>query len=122
MVRVMSCLLLVLTLGLSASGGDFVLPVERHIEGSDSSGKTWQEEGRIPVSLAAARQLWEVALRREGWFFIRYIPLEPVQKKQLDVWGKDRRTLILCMWEIAPGQTGYKWGIANRNNKIQEAK
>ena len=122
MSRIISYLLLVLTLGFSASGAEFTLPVERHIEGTDSSGKTWQEEGGIPTSLTAARQMWEVALRREGWFFIRNIPLEPIQNKQLDIWGKDSRTLILCIWELAPGQTGYKWGIANRNNKIQEAK
>jgi len=114
MARFISYLLLVMTLGVPAFGAEFFLPVERHIEESDSSGKTWQEEGFIPISLTAARQMWEVALRREGWFFIRNIPLEPVQKRQLDVWGKDRRTLILCMWEIAPGQTGYKWGITNR--------
>ena len=122
MTRIMSYLLLFLTLGLSASGMGFNLPVERHIEGTDHSGKTWQEEGSMPVSLTAARQMWEVALRREGWFFIRNIPLEPVQHKQLDIWGKDSRTLILCVWEIAPGRTGYMWGIANQKNKIQEAK
>lgn len=122
MIRILPYLILLLLTGVSSLGTEFSLPVERRIEGSDPSGKTWQEEGSMPISLTAARQMWEVALRREGWFFIRNIPLETVQHKQLDIWGKDSRTLILCVWEIAPGRTGYMWGIANRNNKIQEAK
>ena len=115
MIRILqlSMLLLLLT-GVHSYGTEFSMPVERRIEGTGVPGKSWQEEGTIPLSLTAARQIWEIALRREGWFFIRNIPLEPVRHKQLDIWGKDTRTLILCVWEIAPGQTGYMWGIANR--------
>ena len=107
-------MLSLLMLGFHLSGAGFVLPVERQIENIDSSGKTWQEEGTIPASLTAARQMWEVALRRDGWYFIRNIPLDQVLHKQLDVWGNGNRTLILCVWSIAPGQTGYMWGISKQ--------
>ena len=103
-----------LMLGFHLSGAEFILPVERQIENTDSSGRSWQEIGSMEVSLMPSRQMWELALRRNGWYFVRNIPLDPVSYKQLDVWSKDSRTLILCLWSIAPGRTGYMWGISKR--------
>ena len=115
MKRVMSYLIFpLLMLGFHSFGAEFVLPVERRIENTDSSGKTWQEIGSVDVSLMPSRQMWELALRRNGWYFVRNIPLDPVSYKQLDVWNKDSRTLIRCLWSIAPGRTGYMWGISKR--------
>ena len=115
MKRVMPYLIFpLLLLGFHSFGTEFVLPLERQIENTDSSGKTWQEIGSMGVSLMPARQMWELALRRNGWYFVRNIPLDQASFKQLDVWNKDSRTLILCLWSIAPGRTGYMWGISKR--------
>ena len=115
MKRVMPYLIFpLLLLGFHSFGAEFVLPVERRIENTDSSGKTWQEIGSMGVSLMPARQMWGLALRRNGWYFVRNIPLDQASFKQLDVWNKDSRTLILCLWSIAPGRTGYMWGISKR--------
>lgn len=110
-------LFFLMTAGLCSSGGEFILPVGRTIETTDRSGKTWQETGTMEVSLMPARQMWELAFRRNGWYFVRNIPLDPVSYKQLDIWNKDSRTLILCLWSIAPGRTGYMWGISNRKKQ-----
>ena len=92
-------------------GSAFTMPTERTVEYADPSGETWREEGKMRVSVVAARQMWELALRREGWRCERVIPLETVSARHLEVWRKGEETLLLGLWSVAPGVSGYQWGI-----------
>ena len=98
-------------------GGAFTLPVERIVGYTDTSGKSWREEGELRVSVVAARQMWELALRREGWRFVRTIPLDPVAHRHLEVWERGGTTLMLCLWSIAPGASGYMWGTMEKERQ-----
>ncbi len=98
-------------------GGAFTLPAERTVVYTDTSGKSWREGGELRVSVVAARQMWELALRREGWRFVRAIPLDPVAHRQLEVWARGGTTLMLCLWSIAPGVSGYMWGTMEKERQ-----
>lgn len=97
--------------------GAFTLPVERKVGYTDTSGKSWREEGELRVSVVAARQMWELALRREGWRFVRTIPLDSVSHRHLEVWERGGTTLMLCLWSIAPGVSGYMWGTMEKEGQ-----
>ena len=105
---------LLCAIGCILIGGAFTLPAERTVEYADPSGETWREEGKLRVSVAAAREMWELALRREGWRCERVIPLETVSARHLEVWRKGEDTLLLGLWSVAPGVSGYQWGIMKR--------
>ena len=111
-------LLLVAATGLRLSGA-FTLPVERTVAFTDNSGESWREEGTLRVSAVAARQMWEVALRRDGWRFVRTIALDESSGRVLDVWEKHRATLLLCVWSIAPGVSGYMWGTMEKADNLK---
>lgn len=98
-------------------GGAFTLPIERRIGYTDTSGRSWREEGELRVSVVAARQMWELALRREGWRFVRTIPLDSVSHRHLEVWERGGTKLMLCLWSIAPGVSGYMWGTMEKEGQ-----
>ena len=102
-----------------AAGADdvFLLPVERTVYEVDASGKSWNEAGALPVSVTAASQMWELAFRRAGWYFVREIPLDFATGKHLQVWSKGEKKLILCLWGAAPGESQDMWGIMNRTKQ-----
>lgn len=93
------------------------LPAQREVIYTDPSGESWREEGRIPLSVVAARQMWELAFRKDGWRFVRIIPLDFTCHKHLEVWEKGDRTAMLCLWSVSPGSSGYLWGTMNKNHK-----
>lgn len=86
------------------------MPVGRTVDYSDPSGKSWKEAGTMPVSLVAAQQAWELALKRDGWRFVKTVPLEVTSHKHLEVWQKNTTTLMLCLWSLSSGSSGYMWG------------
>ena len=95
----------------------FTLPVERTVGYTDTTGESWREEGVIRASVVAARQMWEVALRSEGWRPVRTIPLDETTHKHMEVWSKGGTTLLLCLWSIAPGTSGYMWGTMEKKRQ-----
>lgn len=97
--------------------GAFTLPAERTVGYTDTSGKSWREEGELRVSVVAARQMWELALRREGWRFVRMIPLDSASHRHLEVWERGDVTLMLCLWSVAPGVSGYMWGTTEKERQ-----
>src|SRR5574344_2062791 len=104
-------LLLFCTVFLLTTG--FSMPVKRSVEYSDDSGKSWRESGLMSASFVAAQQAWELALRREGWRFVRVIGIDTETNKRLEVWRKNTDTLMLCLWSCSTSKTGYMWGIQN---------
>ena len=90
-----------------------VPPLNRTVVTGDASGKSWREAGTMPVSVIAAQQSWEVALRSDGWILLHVIPLETKTARQLFVWKKNRETFLLCLWSLSPSQSGFMWGISD---------
>lgn len=97
----------------------FTLPAERTVGYTDTTGESWREEGVIRASVVAARQMWEVALRREGWRPVHTIPLDGTAHKHMEVWSKGGTTLLLCLWSITPGTSGYMWGTMEKNGNLK---
>jgi|GEM_PF-3328243 len=104
-----SCFILLATFSVSA----FTPPSNRAVLTGDASGKSWREAGTMPVSVVAAQQAWEVALRRDGWILLYIIPLETKNTRQLFIWKKNLETLLLCLWSLSPSQSGFMWGITD---------
>ncbi|OQA87191.1 MAG: hypothetical protein BWY31_00903 [Lentisphaerae bacterium ADurb.Bin242] len=112
------CFLLLAMFSASA----FSSPLNRTVVTGDASGKSWREAGTMPVSVVAAQQAWEVALRSDGWVLLHVIPLETKNTRQLFVWKKNRETFLLCLWSLSPSQSGFMWGIADDVRKDFMAK
>lgn len=111
-------LLLVCMVFVFAAG--FSMPVKRSVEYSDDSGKSWRESGIMSASFVASQQAWELALRREGWRFVRVIGIDTETNKRLEVWRKNTDTLMLCLWSCSTSSTGYMWGIQNKKQLSKE--
>lgn len=110
MMRLSVCCFILLAM-FSASA--FTPPSNRTVVTGDASGKSWREAGSMPVSVVAAQQAWEVALRRDGWTLLYVIPLETKNTRQLFIWKKNLETLLLCLWSLSPSRSGFMWGITN---------
>lgn len=111
-------LLLVCMVFVFAAG--FSMPVKRSVEYSDDSGKSWRESGIMSASFVASQQAWELALRHEGWRFVRVIGIDTETNKRLEVWRKNTDTLMLCLWSCSTSSTGYMWGIQNKKQLSKE--
>lgn len=98
----------------------FLLPVAREVTYSDASGKSWREEGRLHVSVTAAQQMWELALRRDGWRFVRGAALDAADFRHLELWEKGEENLLLCLWSAGPGKSGYMWGTTKPKSQGKE--
>lgn len=103
------CFLLLTMFSVSA----FTPPSNRNVITRDASNKSWRETGTMEISVVAAQQAWEVALRCDGWILLHVIPLETKNTRQLFVWKKNRETFLLCLWSLSPSQSGFMWGITD---------
>jgi len=111
----MNRILILLCCGLLCCG--FSMPVSRNVDYSDPSGKSWKEAGTMPVSVTAAQQAWELALRREGWRYVKTISIDVSSCRHLEIWQKEDTALLLCLWSVSPGSSGYMWGTVPPNNR-----
>lgn len=99
----------------------FAMPVRRNVHYTDSSGKSWREAGSMSVSVTAARQTWEVALKRDGWRHLKTIPIEVDTCKMLEIWQKQDTAFMLCTWRISSGTSGYMWGTIRQKEQRENA-
>ena len=98
----------------------FAMPVRRNAHYTDTSGKSWREAGSMSVSVTAARQTWEVALKRDGWQHVKTIPIEADSHKTLEIWRKQGTAFMLCTWRISSGTSGYMWGTIRQDEQQRE--
>lgn len=91
------------------------LPPGADVQTVDAEGKTWRETGEIGASYAVAREQMRGCLERQGWRLRRQIPLpagKPSDPRQeLTVWERGPRRILVLVWELEPGRSGFGWGI-----------
>lgn len=87
------------------------LPPLAEVKGNDTSGKTWQQSGTLPGSLAVAGSDMRQALRSGGWALDKTISVgKPAQHSELMIWTRPRHRVLVMIWEIEPGSCGFSWG------------
>ncbi len=71
----------------------------------------------MPVSIVTAQQAWELALRKDGWRFVKTVPVDASSCKHIEIWEKNTMALMLCLWSLSSGASGYMWGTIQQNRK-----
>ena len=86
----------------------FRLPVTAVITATDNSGKTWKQNGYLPVTYANAVKQMSASLRGSGWSQVRFIDMKT--ERCLMVWKKNKKEITIMMWKVLVDQTGFSWG------------
>ncbi|MFA4943443.1 MAG: hypothetical protein WC789_01935 [Lentisphaeria bacterium] len=78
-------------------------------------GGSWRQTGELPASFAAARADLDRCLRRQGWRPVRRIPVVAGGggrgQREISVWERRSRRILVMVWEIGPGRSGFGWGV-----------
>ncbi len=113
MKKVFIIIFICMLLGTQIHGAEFLLrlPVSAVVTSSDNSGKTWSQNGYLPVTYVTALKQMSSALRAEGWKQIQHINLKKSQSSCIMVWQRQNRKITVMIWKVLIDQTGFSWGV-----------
>lgn len=105
--------LLLLSVAAAAPGADFSirLPVSATVTSTDNTGKTWRQNGFLPVPYVAAVNQISACLRGQGWKRTQYISLGKDKSRCIMVWECGGKKITVMVWRILVDQSGFSWGI-----------
>ena len=112
MKRLSGILVLFLLLsGISGFADGIRLPADAQIiQRGPADGRTWEQCGTIGLSFAAARQNFDLMLRRQGWRKIKTVDFDRIRWKSLELWEKGSEQLLVQYWKEEVSLTGFAWG------------
>ena len=87
------------------------LPVSAVITNSDNSGKTWKQNGYIPITYVTAVTQMSACLRGQGWKEIQYIGMGKDKSRCIMVWQRGKKKITVMIWKVLVDQSGFSWGI-----------
>ena len=87
------------------------MPVSAVITESDDSGKTWRQNGVMPVTYVSAVSQLKACLGSQGWKLKQAIPLGSATDRTLMNFEKGKRKITVMVWKIKLTQAGFSWGI-----------
>jgi len=91
---------------------NIALPPLAIVENRDDSGKTWRLSGKIAGTPIVVRQDFKLVLERQGWRLDKVIPLgRDRQRSDLCLWKNGRQSIMLMLWEVSAGKTGFSLGL-----------
>ena len=90
----------------------FVLPVQATVTETAADGKGWQANGEIAVSFEQAQAQLVSKVAAAGWAHIHTIPLG--KDRVLEAWTRGTEELTLMVWRIAPGRSGFSYGLSSK--------
>lgn len=110
----MKKVLLILSLLILASfrslAAPFVLPPAVTVSETAADGKGWQVSGTLSVSYVQAQARLTTSIAAAGWSHLHTINLS--KDRQLDAWSRGSEELTLMVWRIAPGRSGFSYGVS----------
>ena len=74
-------------------------------------GTAWRQCGAMPLTYAAARKSFDLALRKQGWHKVRSIEYDRIQWKSLEQWHRGTQQILIQFWREGPSRTGFSWGV-----------
>ncbi len=117
MMRLLICsLLLLMVAGADARErvppAPFTLPVRAKIVETAADGKGWKANGEMPVSFQQAQAQLTAKVSAAGWAHLHTIPLG--SGRVLEAWSRGSEELTLMVWRIAPGKSGFSYGLSSK--------
>ena len=86
------------------------LPLGSTASISDDTGATWAQTGENDCSLLSAKSKWHASLKRQGWILKNeFSPIKSADQ-YFSVWRRNERRIILMLWRIDSGKSGFSWG------------
>lgn len=117
---------LMVAIGADARGGThhhapFTMPVRAKVTETAADGKGWQASGEIAVSFEQAKAQFGSKIAAARWVHLHAIALG--RDRMLEAWSRGGEELTLMVWRIAPGRSGFSYGLsckAKRKTKGKE--
>ena len=88
----------------------FVLPPAATVFETAADGKGWQVSGTLSISFVQAQARLVTSIAAAGWSHLHTINLG--KDRQLDAWSRGSEELTLMVWRIAPGKSGFSYGVS----------
>ena len=88
----------------------FVLPLAATVSETAADGKGWQSSGTVALSFVQAQARLTTSIAAAGWSHLHTINLG--KDRQLDAWSRGSEELTLMVWRIAPGRSGFSYGVS----------
>lgn len=108
---------LAMAVSVTAMTAPFRLPPGVEVTES-SDGKGWQANGTIPISFRSAGKRLASAVASAGWHHRHTIELGG--NRTLDAWECGGRELTVMVWRIAPGKSGFSYGISEKSKATKD--
>ena len=94
-----------------AATGPFALPPSAKMT-SASGARGWQASGTIGLSFTQAKARLATAIAAAGWTHLHSIALG--KDRMLDAWSRGGEELTLMVWRLAPGKSGFSYGLSKK--------
>jgi len=104
-------------MALAALAVRIELPPGSTVSLSDDTGKSWTQTGENDCSLLSARDKWNASLKRQGWTLKNEFTPVKSADQYFSVWRREGRRIILMLWRIDSGKSGFSWGDYSAANK-----
>ena len=88
----------------------FVMPPAATVSETAADGKGWQVSGTLSISFVQAQARLVTSIAAAGWSHLHTINLG--KDRQLDAWSRGSEELTLMVWRIAPGRSGFSYGVS----------
>ena len=115
MMKLATTLFVLFTAVWSCSAKDsapFRLPSRAKVVETAADGKGWTASGEIDVSFEQAQAQLAVKAAAAGWIHLHTIALG--NDRVLDAWSRGERELTVMAWRIAPGKSGFSYGVSSK--------
>ena len=107
-----ACLLAAFCAGAreSVPPAPFTMPVRAKVTETAADGKGWMASGEIAVSFEQAKAQFGSKIAAAGWTHLHAIALG--RNRMLEAWSRGSEELTLMVWRIAPGRSGFSYGLS----------
>jgi len=102
------CILVVLS---GMADAPFVLPDNVSVVATNTTGKTWRMNGSSTNRVDGLKKQFKLNIQRSGWKFLHEMPMNKEKDRFLVAWKKGDENLILMIWPLEGGGSGFSWGI-----------
>ena len=88
----------------------FTMPVTARVGEPAADGKGWKVNGEIGVSFNQAQAQFAAKVAAAGWAHLHTISLG--RDRVLEAWSRGDQELTMMIWRIAPGRSGFSYGLS----------
>ena len=88
----------------------FTMPTTARVGEPAADGKGWKVNGEIGVSFNQAQAQFAAKVAAAGWAHLHTISLG--RDRVLEAWSRGDQELTMMIWRIAPGRSGFSYGLS----------